>query len=282
MPLVRFHHVSGGAFQDLRLRLVGGRGIQDRDRADSRAVVVLSESAAEYLWPGQDVVGKMLRRWNRDEWATVVGVAADAKQGGRQGPDGAFARDVYFSFAQEPMRSITLVVRSARDPAALTAGLRDRVQRALPQLPVFDIQPLAVRLGQEERTPRFTALLAVWYAAIAMTLAGVGLYGVLAYAVSKRTREIGLRLALGALPASIRAEVVREGALLAAKGVVLGLLLTLGLVRLLDSILYGISPTDPVALGLAPLFLVLVVVAACALPARRATRVEPMVALRSD
>ncbi len=282
LPLVRFHYVSGGAFADLGLRLIAGRGIEERDRADSRTVVVLSAGAAEHLWPGQNAVGSTLRRWNRDAWATVVGVVADAKQGGRQGPGGEFARDVYFSFAQEPQRAITLVAAAVGTPEAATASLRDRVQNALPGLPVFDIQPLAVRLGEEEKTPRFTAILAVWYAAIALALAGIGLYGVLAYAVSKRTREIGLRLALGAVPAMIRITVVREGVVLALEGVALGLVLTLGLARLLDSILYGIQPTDPVALGLAPLFVILVVVAACALPARRATRVDPMVALRNE
>lgn len=282
LPLVRFHYVGGGAFRELGLRLVAGRGIEDQDRSDARPVIVLSESAAENLWPGQDPIGRQIRRWNRDAWATVVGVVADAKQGGRQGPEAEFTRDVYFSFQQEPQRIIALMVRTTGDPAALVPTLRAGVQSAIPDLPVYDVQPLAVRLGEEERTPAFTATLAVWYSVLAMALAVIGLYGVLAYSVSRRTREIGLRVALGAEPASIRRDVVREGLAMGVVGSVLGVALTLGVGRWLGSILYGVEPTDPVSLWLAPVALLIAVTVACTLPARKAARVDPTVALRSD
>ena len=207
---------------------------------------------------------------------------ADAKQGGRQGPGGEFSRDVYFSYSQEPQRTIALVVSTAANPGSLVPALRSRVQSQVPDLPVFDIQPLETRLGEEERTPSFTAQLAVWYSVLAMTLAVIGLYGVLAYTVSQRTREIGLRVALGADPASIRQRVVGEGLLMALEGAVLGTLLTLGVGRFLGSLLYQVETTDPWALGLAPLILLAAVALACVLPARRATQVDPIVALKAD
>ena len=241
---------------------------------------MLSESLADLMWPGDNPIGKILRRWNRDQWLTVVGVVQDAKQGGRQGFDTDVNRDVYFSFMQEPQRELVLLAKAVGDVEAIGNELRKTVQGIAPDFPVFDLETLDSRMATQEAMPRFTAGLSVAYGVAALLLATIGLYGVLAYGVAERTREIGMRMALGARPTAVVAQVLKGGLALTSVGLVVGLAVSLVLTRFIGSLLYETSPTDPITIAGISLLLLVVAAVACAIPARRAARLDPMAALR--
>ncbi len=280
LPLVRYHYVGPGALEGLGLRFLAGRGISDQDREGNAGAVVLSESLAEVMWPGQNPIGKILRRWNRDQWLTVVGLVQDAKLGGRQGFDTAVNRDVYFSFMQEPQRELVLLSKLDSDAPAVVDDVRQTVQGISPDFPVFDLETLESRMATQEAIPRFTTVLSVAYGLVALLLATIGLYGVLAYSVAERTREIGLRMALGARSTAVLGQVLKSGLVLTSVGLVVGLASSLALTRLIGSLLYETSPTDPVTVAGISLLLLAVAAVACAIPARRAARLDPMAALR--
>ncbi len=278
LPAVRYHYVGAGALRKLGLRLIAGRDFEAMDGADGEPVVVLSRSLAEALWPGEEPLGKILRRWNREQWRRVVGVVEDAYLAGRQGAGADFTRDVYFPYAQEPQNDIALLVRIEGN--ATGSMLRDVVQQRASDLPVYDVQTLRERLGAEEATPKITAALATSTAVLALLLAAVGLYSVVAYSVSRQRHEIGIRMALGAWPAAVLRRVVAQGLGLAVVGTGLGVVVAYALTRLLASLLYEVSPTDPITFVTVPLIVLAVVTLACLVPARRATRIHPMSALR--
>jgi predicted permease len=256
-------------------------------------VVVVNETLARRYWPGKDPVGRRLA-WgnpnNHGPWMRVVGVIGDIKQAGlaaatepqtwqpwAQMPDGALGSNIMGIF-----RSMRLMVRSQAPPTSVVAAIRDRVRALDPALPVTDVQTLDNVVTASAAPQRFNAALLGGFAGIALLLAAVGIGGVLAITVSRRTQEIGIRLALGADAGSVVRMVIRQGMTLVAAGLAIGLPLAFVATRLLTSLLFETTPHDGAAFAGATLVLCVVACAACAVPAIRASRVDPMRALRID
>jgi len=272
------YFVSGDYFRTMGIPLVRGRAIDARDRAGAPAVAVVNEEMVKRFWPGRDPIGARLTV-DGETWATVVGVAADTHQEGVA--DKPYAQ-LYFSAAQGAPHTAYVVVRSAGDPARFTAGVRAAVAALDPQLAVGSVRTLADRLAENVARPRVTAALVSLFAAVALMLAAVGIYGVVAYAVTQRAREFGIRMALGARDADVVKLVVGQGTAPVVAGLAAGLAGAWAGSRVLGSLLYGVSATDPVAFAGVVVFLGAVALVAAYVPARRATRVDPVVVLAQD
>jgi putative ABC transport system permease protein len=282
-PLLNFEAVSPDYFSTMGIAVKSGRVFTAADAEGQPGVVVVSEAAARRAWPGQGPLGKRIKiplpgTPYHATWLTVVGVVADARYREIQ----AARHDLYMSFLQADHRPNHLVVRSASEPAALTAAVREVVKSLDPGQPAPEAITMARVVSEALGGPRFAARVSSAYAFAALLLAALGLYGLLAYAVSRRTREIGIRVALGAGPSAIRSLVLREGLSLVASGIGLGLLGAAASARLLGALLYEIRPADPVTFAVVPLLLLVVAILACLLPARRATCVDPAVSLRTE
>jgi predicted permease len=281
--------VSDGYFDAIGARLVAGRFFDDRDRATSTRVIVIDDRLARRFWPGQDPIGRRLYRPTDDAddpqtitdktvFLTVVGVIREMKL--RSLTDGENVVGAYYlPLSQEPQSSFTFTLRTAADPASLSNALRREITAMDGQLPVFEMQPMRYWTERALATRRSPALLSVGFGAVALFLSAIGLYGVLAYVVTQRTREIGIRVALGSPAAWIFQLVLREGLLLVGAGLILGGAGSLLLGKALESQLFGVTTTDPFVLSLVSLVLATVAIAACAVPARRATRIDPLIAL---
>ena len=274
--------VSPGYLDAMGLRLVAGRFVTDQDTDSSPRVFVVNEAFASAYFPGEEVVGQRLNL-GRGEPTEIVGVVGDVHH---RGLDSRPQPELYFSYRQSlsgqgaPRASI--VARTTGDPLALVPFLRQDILDLNPSLPIDNVMTMEARLSSSVAQPRFYALVLGVFAAGALALAMVGIYGVLAYTVSRRSREIGLRMALGADGGRIRNLVVRQGALLVGVGVAFGLAGALVTTRALESLLFGVTTLDLPTLIAVPVVLVTVAIAACYLPVRRATRVNPMDALRYE
>jgi predicted permease len=279
------HSISPGALAAIGIPLLRGREFTERDTNAVPLVAVVSDTLARSLWPGQDALGKRLR-WNIEDpnsaLVTVVGVAADARQRGRVHDLLFPARDLYVPHAQRAERMIVAVVRASQDPSAIVDPVRAAVGRLDPDLPVFNVKTLREQMSEEEGETRFAALLMTTYGTVALLLAAIGIYGVLSYHVTLRTREIAVRMALGATRAEVQRMVVRDGMVPALTGIAVGLAGAAALTRLLSGILFRIQPRDPKTFALVALILGSVALAATILPALRATTVEPLQALRAE
>jgi putative ABC transport system permease protein len=278
---------TDGAFEALGERLVAGRWFTAADRADAPQVAVVNERMARQYWVDGNPLGRRIRMGSDDErpWVTVVGVIADLQHNGL----GSTVKEKFYrphaQFAQSTGRSVrnmTLVVKTPGDPMALVAPIRQEIARMDPALPVAAIRPMTDVVDNAASAPRFTGWLLGLFAALALTLAAIGIYGVLAYLVSSRTREIGIRIAVGAAPASVLRLIVGRGVGLALRGVAIGLLGALAGSRLMATLLYQIQPRDPATFIAVPIVLSLVAVLASVIPATRAMRVDPINALRTD
>jgi putative ABC transport system permease protein len=282
LTVARPQLVSPGYLAAMGLRLVAGRFVTDQDTESSPRVFVVNEAFASAHFPGEDVVGQRLNM-GRGEPTEIVGVVADVHH---RGLDSQPSPELYFSYRQSllgrPPPRVSIVVRTTGDPLALVPFLRQDVLALNPTLPIDNVMTMGARLSSSVAQPRFYALVLGVFAAGALALAMVGIYGVLAYTVSRRSREIGLRMALGADRSGIRNMVVRQGALLVGVGVALGLAGALATTRALESLLFGVTTLDLPTLIAVPVLLIMVALAACYLPARRATRVDPMDALRYE
>jgi putative ABC transport system permease protein len=268
--------------------LRAGRFLEERDAAGALPVAVVSDALAEKAWSGEDPIGKRLRRVRtgmRGPWMTVVGVVKDVKEdrfGFR------IDRPVwYVPYAQQTFPSpvvipMNLVVRSAGDPTSLAAAVRAAVNGVDAEQPVANLMPMPEYLSDVLVAERFSAVLMATLATLGLVLAALGLYGVMAYFVGRRTGEIGLRMALGANPRDVLRLVIGQGAALIAVGLAVGVTGAFALTRLLSSTLYEVRATDPTTFVAVALVLGVVGLVACWLPARRATRIDPMVALRSE
>jgi len=285
------HSVNPGALGNLGIALRSGRDFTWSDDARAPLVAIVSESTARTQWPGEDPIGKRFRTMRIPGWFTVVGVAADARHRQRIdltdaangiAPEGLGPqRDVYLPYAQRPNPALVVAVRTSREVAMATRALRGAVRRMDPALPLYDVALLDERLAGQEVGSRVLTIVAGLYAGVALFLASLGLYGVLAHSVERRTQEIGIRRALGAPPASVLRLVVAEGLTPTLVGIGAGLLAAFLVTRGIASLLYGVGATDPgVFCGIIGLLLG-VAAAACWLPARRAIRVDPIVALRA-
>ncbi|HET7251059.1 MAG TPA: ABC transporter permease [Gemmatimonadales bacterium] len=278
-PVVGWRRVSPGYLETLAIPLVTGRTMATTDRMSTAPVAVVSERAARLLWPGEDALGKRFRA-DSGQWIEVVGVVRDVRGNPLMGRDVGAA--VYVSNRQWPARILSFVVRSAGDPAALARPIQQAINAIDSRLAAGDVAPMprvvAAALSPQSATARTLVVTAL----VALLMACVGTYGVMTYNVSQRTQEIGVRIALGATPGGVLRLVLGGTAKLAGIGIAIGLALVVAMSRGLQAILVGTTATDPLALSAVALALVTVTAASSWIPARRATRVDPMEALRAE
>ncbi len=284
---VRFyrHRVTPEYLSALRIPLVTGRPFTSADRAGQPEVAIASAAMAQRLWPGVDPVGQRIRIGGPDApWVTIVGVAANVRfRDLTAGPlDFATGPDLFLPFAQSPDTDIEVVVRSRRDPAALANLVQREVAALDPGLPVFRVEPMSATLSQQTANDRFGAFLLALFSSIALALAAVGIYGVLAFVVRGSRKDIAIRMAIGADTSEVVGAVVRQGMLLAVAGVALGLTFALLSTRALSALLFGVTATDPLTFGVISLLIGAVAMLASYLPARNAAKVDPISVLRSD
>ena len=284
LPNAAFTPVSANYFETMGIRLLGGRVFSEAEMTDSPPVTVINETLARRLWPGEDPVGKRLKQGlaeSQAAWREVVGVVADVKLYGVQHDAPMHA---YLPLAQRNSSYVGLVVRTAGDPLALAKTVERAIHSIDKDLPVRS-RSMDQILGNAIARQRLTMMLLAGFALLALVLAAVGIYGVMAYAVGQRTHEIGIRLALGAQTSNVLRLVVRQGMLLAGMGCIIGVAAALALAKLITSfsgLLYGVTATDPATFALIALLLLVVALVACWIPARRATKVDPLVALRYE
>jgi predicted permease len=283
VPMLVRTVVSPDYFRAMGIPLVRGRGLSATDRDGTPAVAVVDELTARRLWPNADPIGQRFRPVWVTPWITVVGVVGSVKRDSLSSPGEV---GVYMPMGQRGAfnfpTQMTLVVRADADPRALAGQLRAAVSAIDPSVPVGTVRPLRELVTGSAGRARFTMVLLATFAAVAVTLGAVGIYGVVAYAVARRTREIGVRMALGARAGDVLGMVLREGSALAAAGVALGLVGALAASRVLAGFLFGVTPNDPAVFITVPALLGVVATGACLVPARRASRVDPTVALRSE
>ena len=275
--------VAGGYFRAMEIPLLQGRDFNEQDTRANPRVAIVDEYMARQMWPGQDPIGKRLRTGGIDTnvnapWMTVVGVVGRIKQDTLES-ESRIA--LYLPHAQVPARAMNVVVR-ARGAAALTSLVRREIRELDPDLPLYGVRTMEARVDESLARRRFSMLLLTLFAALALGLATIGIYGVIAYLVSQGTRELGIRLALGATPSRILGAIVAHGMSIAAVGVGLGLAGAFALTRVMGSLLYGVRASDPLTfLGIAAL-LTAIALAASLIPARRAARIDPVVSLRTE
>ena len=276
------HSVSPGFFNTLGISLLRGRDFNAQDTQGAQPVAIISEAMARRYWPEGDAMGQRFRTGgDNDPWVSIVGIVGNAKHR-RLINERNTDPDIYYAFAQAPTRDIGIVIRSATDAASLTTALRREAQSLDANLPLYDIQPMAQRLAAQTAGMRFSAWLLGIFAAMALLLAAAGIYGVMSYSVTQRTHEIAIRMALGARAADVLRMVVGQGMRLVLLGVGICLAAAFALTRLMRSLLYEVSATDPLVFILIALLLTGIALIASYIPARRATKVDPMEALRYE
>ena len=271
-----------GYFETMKTPLIRGRFFTEQDTAESTKVAIIDDNMARTYWPDTDPVGKRLK-WGRVDsktpWLTVVGVVASVKQ---------YALDTdsrvafYTPHEQSPSGTMYVTVRTATDPLGMASAITSEARAMDPNVPIYDIKTMDQRLSESLARRRFAMFALGLFAAVAMLLAAVGIYGVMSYSVTQRTREIGIRMALGAPTSGVLRLIVGQGMLLAGVGVVIGLAGAVATTRLMASLLYGISATDPTTFVAIGVLLASIALLACYIPAQRATKVDPMVALRYE
>ncbi len=279
-PEIGVHWITPSWFSVMRVPLKRGRLFNDDDRVGAAKAIVISETAANKFWPGEDPIGKHagIFQGGFEDGATVVGVIGDVRY---HTIDSLPHPDVYLPYAQSPASRMMIFVRTSRDPLALAAAARRTVSALVPGTPVFDIKTMASRTAVATAQARFSAVLLGMFAVTALALAVIGIYGVMSFMVVQRTREIGIRMALGADRAQVQRLVIREGLWLAAAGTIVGVVAAFALTRALSSMLFDITPGDPATYVSIVVLLALAAAVASWIPARRASRVQPTEALRA-
>nr|MDQ3805976.1 ADOP family duplicated permease [Acidobacteriota bacterium] len=272
-------NVGADYFGALRIQLKSGRAFAASDSAEAPPVVIINEAMARAFFAGEDPLGKRIRTGDKSPWVTVVGVVGDVRH---RGLEVDTRPEMFFPHAQTPSRQMTLAVRAAGDPLALVGPVRERVRAVDKDQPVGNVKTMEAWLAESVASRRFSVLLLGVFALIAAVLAAVGIYGVVSYGVAQRTHELGLRIALGARPSDVLRLVIRQGMKMALVGAAVGFAAALALTRVMSGLLYGVSATDPATFAGVTLLLGAVAFLACYVPARRATRVDPMVALRHE
>jgi putative ABC transport system permease protein len=292
-PGCTFGTVSGSYFQAMGVALLRGRTFDEHDRTGNPPVIVVDDTAAQALWPGQDPMGKRVAFEYRGDsaadpqplWREVVGIVRRVRH--YDLTSNSARVQVYVPYAQPPiyyrtLPSMALMVRSAGDPTALAAAIRHQVATLDAELPVFQIRTMTEYVASTLEQPRLSMAVLAAFGALALLLATVGIYGVLSYSVSQRTREIGIRMALGATRNTVLGGILREGALISVGGLVVGVAGSLACMRFIRDLLFGVSPTDLATYVAIPSVLFAVALCATLIPARRATKVDPIVALRYE
>ncbi|MEZ5285914.1 MAG: FtsX-like permease family protein [Vicinamibacterales bacterium] len=278
-PEISIRRVTPGYFETVGLDIAAGRRLADGDTTTAPPVALINESARARLFGDRDPLGARIAFWGAER--TIVGVTRDEHV---QGVTQAAPIAVYVPLAQAPSTTGAgvLLLRTTMDPASLATAATGAVHAVDPQLAVFGVEPLVETFSRSIGEQRFAALLLSSFALMALALAAVGVYGVLSYAVARRTRELGIRMALGAAPSALRRSVIGEGLRLGAAGLAVGLLGAMAFGRALSSLLYSVEPTDPVTVAAVGVLLLVVALAASAIPARRATAVDPTEAMRTE
>ena len=283
-PSLDKHFVSPGYFRAMQIPLVAGRLFDETDDAKALKVAVVNRTMAERFWAGEDPVGKRIQQGDADDPAkadmmVIVGIVGDVRQ---YGPWAPAKSEVYMPHAQRPIPMMSLVVRAAVDPKSLVSSIRREIAVLDKDQPIYGVRTMVSVLEERTASNRLATELLLAFAAAALVLASVGIYGVVAYSVTRRTHEIGIRMALGASRRDVLRLIVSQGAALALAGVTLGLLAAVPLVRVLRSLLFEVSATDPGIFAWVAILLILVAVTASYIPAVRASRIDPMVALRHE
>jgi predicted permease len=276
-PVAWYNSVSPDYFRAMEMRVLKGRTFTDHDDEKSPLVVIISETMARRYWPNEEPLGRRLG--HPDHWREVVGVVKDVKHFGL---DADAPPTMYFPMRQVPARGMNLVVRASGDPSSLVPAVRTQVWAEDKNLAIANLTTMKDLVSSSITQQRFILLLLGCFAALALLLAAVGIYGVMSYAVTQRTHEIGIRMALGARMGDVLKLVVKNGITLALIGIAIGLVLAFALTRLMASLLFGVTPTDLMTFATVSVGLVIVALVACFIPARRATKVDPLVALRYE
>jgi len=281
-PIAYYNAVSPDLFHTMQIPLLKGRAFDSHDVVKAQKVVIINETLARRYFPGTDPLGKRMtlndENPKEEDWATIVGVVKDTKQRELSGEPAA---EMYLPFAQSPHRSMALMIRTTNPDTVVNAVRRD-IQALDPGVPLYGVRTMENVISESIAAARFRTLLLAIFAAVALILAMIGIYGVMSYAVTQRTQEIGIRMALGARVMDVLKLVVKNGMSLAVIGTIFGLAGALAITRLMAALLFGVSPTDFGTFALTTFGLLLVALVACYIPARRATKVDPLVALRYE
>jgi putative ABC transport system permease protein len=282
-PVAFQNSVSPDYFKTMMIPVVRGREFDDRDVKSSQQVAVINETLAGKYFPGEDPIGKRITTddepYSAESWLTIVGVVVDTKPRSLESEPAA---EMYMPFSQATQPFLALMIRTSGEAGGVASAVRSQVLEMDKNQPVYGVRTLDAILSESVSTPRFRTLLIGIFAGVALILAAVGIYGVISYSVTQRTHEIGIRMALGASRGDVLKLVVGQGLTVALIGVTIGIIASVFLTRLLSSLLFGVSATDIPTFGGASVLLMAVALAACYLPARRATKVDPTVALRYE
>jgi len=283
-PLAAYRIVTPTYFQAMGIPLIAGRFFTEADDDKAQPVIIVSQSLAKQMWPGQDPIGKGMTvgvplPGQPINFSKIIGVVGDVKHTSLSGdPD----MQMYDPLLQSPSPSMAIVMRSAVDPISLADSARKTIAGLDPALPIANMKTMDTVVYESMAPFRFNMSLLTIFAGVALLLTIIGIYGVMSYSVSQRTREIGIRIALGAKPSSVRTMIIKQGLILAAIGLVFGLTGSFFAKWILSSLLFGISATDPTIFVGVALIIVVISALACYIPARRATRIDPMIALRYE
>jgi putative ABC transport system permease protein len=280
-PFANIASVSGGYFRAMGIPLIAGRAFSESDTEDAAAVGIVSVALARKYWPGENAVGRRLKfdPDPKEPWRTIVGVVGDVRS---LGLDRDAPPVLFIPYQQFSLPFTNIAVRSSLPTATVASMVRSQLTTVDPELPPGDILSLQEVLDRSVDQPRFRTILISAFAILALILAAVGVFGLISYSVTQRTREIGIRIALGAGAAQVLRPMVREGLVLAGAGIAIGLGAALMLSRVIGSLLYGVGATDPLTFALVALILLTVAFLATYVPARRALRIDPIAALRSE
>jgi putative ABC transport system permease protein len=276
-PMADFRVISPDYFQMMGIPVIQGRAFDQRDASGAAPVTIINKAFAERYWPGEDPLGRRISTDN--QWAMVIGIVGNVKQSGL---DAEASPHVYLPYRQLSISRTGLLVRTAADSLGFVGAVRNQIQAIDPDLPIYNVQTMEGLIDASVSQRRLNLLLLGLFALVALSLATVGIYGVMSYTVTHRTHEIGIRMALGANPQNILRLITSQGMRLVAIGIGLGLAGALALTRIMSTLLYGVSATDPATFTTIALLLVFVALLACIIPASKAAKVDPMVALRYE
>jgi len=272
--------VTSNYFATLGIPLVKGRFFTDGDDLKAPHVLLINDAMARDFFPNENPLGQRMQLGINGFTGQIVGVVGDVKH---VGLDAQANHEVYISYAQAPFSvDMTLIAKTENDPLQTAAAVRNEIKGLDPQISVGKVQTMEAIAKESIAGERFRTLLLTIFGAGALVLAAIGIYGVISYSVSRRTHEIGIRMALGAHATNVRNLVIKSGLKLALAGVVIGVVCAFAITRLMSSLLFGLEPTDTLTFVSVPLVLLGVALVACYLPARRATKVDPLVALRYE